>query len=236
MPCGTNTGCHFGRTNLLSNLIVPVLNRYDLLNRMIASIDYPIQNLLIIDNGAELRNSSDEGPRCDNLEVENFRVLEIPNNLGIAPSWNLGVKVLPFDQIFYFTSNDCVFEPGTLEKLANESEQDKVTISEMWPHWQLFSVGDKVFEHCGLFDEAIFPMNFEDDEFEWRVTEMGYEVRKIDLPMQHDGQMTFKSNHHYAIRNQATYEANGLYFRTKKHERRLNAGEWSLKIRRENNW
>lgn len=37
---------------MLENLIVPVLNRYDLLERMIASIDYPIKHLLIIDNGA----------------------------------------------------------------------------------------------------------------------------------------------------------------------------------------
>jgi GT2 family glycosyltransferase len=221
---------------LLSNLIVPVLNRYDLLNRMIRSIDYPVDNLIIIDNGARIRQPEDEAPTCDNPLVQNFRVVPILNNLGIAPSWNLGVKLVPFDQVFYFTSNDCVFEQGTLEKLAKESARDKVTISELWPHWQLFSVGDQVFEHCGLFDEAIFPMNFEDDEFEWRVTEMGYEVRKVDLPMVHDGQMTFKSNQHYATRNQTTYEANGLYFRTKKHERRLNAGEWSLKVRRENNW
>lgn len=221
---------------MLSNLIVPVLNRYDLLNRMITSIDYTVENLIIIDNGDNLRQPTDEGPRCDNPLIKNFRVVPILNNLGIAPSWNLGVKLVPFDQIFYFTSNDCVFAPRTLEKLATESARDKVTISELWPHWQLFSVGDKVFEECGLFDEAIFPMNFEDDEFEWRVGEMGYEVRKLDLPMVHDGQMTFKSNQHYAIRNQTTYEANGLYFRTKKHERRLNAGEWSLKIRRANNW
>lgn len=203
---------------------------------MITSIDYPVENLIIIDNGDNLRQLGEEGPRCDNPLVKNFRVVPILNNLGIAPSWNLGVKLVPFDQIFYFTSNDCVFAPRTLEKLATESARDKVTISELWPHWQLFSVGDKVFEECGLFDESIFPMNFEDDEFEWRVGEMGYEVRKLDLPMVHDGQMTFKSNQHYAIRNQTTYEANGLYFRTKKHERRLNAGEWSLKIRRANNW
>jgi GT2 family glycosyltransferase len=203
---------------------------------MIASIDYPVDNLVIIDNGADLRHPAAGGPRCDNKLVEHFRVLDIPNNLGIAPSWNLGVKLFPFEAIYYFTSNDCVFAPGTLEKLHKQSTRDKVTISELWPHWQLFSVGDKVFENCGLFDEAIFPMNFEDDEFEWRVTEKGFEVEKVDLPMVHDGQMTFKSEPYYALRNQTTYEANGLYFRTKKFERRLNAGEWSLRIRRVNNW
>jgi len=216
-------------------LIVPVLNRYDLLNRMIESIDHPIERLLIVDNGWGIR-SEDPGPVCTNPLVEHFDVINMYSNLGIAPAWNLGVKNYPFEEIFYFTSNDCVFAPGTLEKLEQESAQNQVTISEMWPHWQLFSVGEQVFENCGLFDEAIFPMNFEDDEFEWRVTEMGYSVKKADLPMQHDGQMTFKSDRHYASRNSQTYRANEIYFQTKVSERRLNAGEWSLKIRRTNHW
>jgi len=37
---------------MIPNLIIPVLNRYDLLDRMLASIDYPVAHLLIIDNGA----------------------------------------------------------------------------------------------------------------------------------------------------------------------------------------
>lgn len=216
-------------------LIVPVLNRYDLLNRMIESIDHPIERLLIIDNGWGIKNP-DEGPVCNNPMVQTMDVINMYSNLGIAPAWNLGVKNYPFEEVFYFTSNDCIFSPGTLAELERQSARDKVTISELWPHWQLFSVGDKVFETCGLFDEAIFPMNFEDDEFQWRVTAMGFEVRKANLPMVHDGQMTFKSNDHYARRNSATYQANEKYFETKKAEQRLNSGEWSLKIRRENNW
>ena len=217
-------------------LIVPVLNRYDLLNRMIESIDHPIETLLVVDNGAGLRAPDELGPKCSNDYVKQFHVLSLPSNLGISTSWNLGVKALPFESVFYFTSNDCVFQPGTLAKLEAESSTCDVTISQLWPHWQLFSVGEEVFENCGLFDEAIFPMNFEDDEFLWRVTEMGFTVKDADLPMQHDGQMTFKSDQHYARRNSETYKANEQYFRTKMHERRLNAGEWSLKIRRTNNW
>ena len=197
---------------------------------MVASIDHELDGLLIIDNGGKL-----EGLQVPD-NVKQTTVLSMDNNLGIAPSWNLGVKNYPFEDVYYFTSNDCVFQPGTLAKLERESATDKVTISELWPHWQLFSVGDQVFENCGLFDEAIFPMNFEDDEFEWRVGELGYSVEKLDLPMAHDGQMTFKSDAHYAARNTVTYKANEVYYNQKKTEGRLNAGEWSLKIRRANNW
>jgi GT2 family glycosyltransferase len=215
---------------MISKLIVPVLNRYDLLQRMVSSIDEPIEELLIIDNGNELGTLD-----VPDL-VKRVSVLSMSNNLGIAPSWNLGVRNFPFEDVYFFTSNDCIFQAGTLAKLKANSKRDAVTISELWPHWQLFSVGDQVFEECGLFDEAIFPMNFEDDEFEWRVTELGFAVQKLDLPMQHDGQMTFKSDAHYAARNAVTYKSNESYFNQKKSEGRLNAGEWSLKIRRANNW
>ena len=36
-------------------LIVPILNRYDLLESMLDSINYPIDNILIIDNGGEFK-------------------------------------------------------------------------------------------------------------------------------------------------------------------------------------
>ena len=34
-------------------IIVPVLNRYDLLDRCLQSIDYPVETLIFIDNGVQ---------------------------------------------------------------------------------------------------------------------------------------------------------------------------------------
>jgi hypothetical protein len=42
-----------GRIMSLPLLSIPVLNRYDLLERMLDSIDYPIDEILIINNGKE---------------------------------------------------------------------------------------------------------------------------------------------------------------------------------------
>lgn len=215
---------------MIPHLIVPVLNRYDLLQRMVSSIDYPIGHLLIIDNGAGL----------DGLEVpdvvDQLTVLKMPANLGIAPSWNLGVKSFPFADVFFFSSNDVVFQPGTLERLHKQSVSDQVTICEAFPHWQTFSVGCEVFLRCGLFDESIFPMNWEDDEFQWRVESCGYQVVKTDLPMGHDAHASFRSDDHYARRNTETYRSNELYFRDKQARNDLTAGEWSLERRRTNRW
>ena len=80
---------------MLPNLIVPVLNRYDLLRRMLGSIDYPIRDLLIIDNGGKFEDMFDK----DELPVKNLRVLMLPSNLGVAASWNLGIKLFPHDPL-----------------------------------------------------------------------------------------------------------------------------------------
>lgn len=215
---------------MIPHLIVPVLNRYDLLQRMVSSIDYPVGHLLIIDNGAGL-------DRLDVPDVvDQYTVLKMPANLGIAPSWNLGVKSFPFSEVFYFTSNDVVYQPGTLERLHKQSVSDQVTICEAFPHWQTFSVGEQVFSRCGLFDESIFPMNWEDDEFQWRVGSYGFNVVKVDLPMGHDAHASFRSDDHYARRNTETYHSNELYFRSKQDRNDLTAGEWSLERRRANRW
>ena len=38
---------------MIPAIIVPVLTRHDLLDRMIMSINYPVKDLLIINNGAK---------------------------------------------------------------------------------------------------------------------------------------------------------------------------------------
>ena len=68
-------------------LIIPILNRYDLLDESLSSIDYPIGDILIINNGKE-----NYIPKEKDL---NIRVLNLPSNLGVSGSWNLGIKLFP---------------------------------------------------------------------------------------------------------------------------------------------
>lgn len=214
---------------VIPNLIVPVLNRYDLLERMVASIDYPVKHLLIIDNGNQLDQL--HVPEC----VEQWTVLTMPANLGVASSWNLGIKCFPFDSVWYIASDDIVFEPGGLEALAEWSDPDRIVVSDSWPHWQLFAVGDGVVDAVGLFDEAIHPANFEDDDYEWRCNAIGIDVERRQVDHSHVKQGTVFSPQ-YAERNQDTYRSNEEYFRLKQLQGDLTSGEWSLERRRDNSW
>ena len=84
-------------------LVVPVLNRYDLLEDMLNSINYPIDNILIIDNGGEFKTD------------RNIKVLNMPANLGLSASWNLAIKCFPHAKYWLFASADTKWSETALQ-------------------------------------------------------------------------------------------------------------------------
>jgi GT2 family glycosyltransferase len=217
---------------MIPNMIVPTLTRHDLLTQMLKSIDYPVGLLIIINNNPNANfEGTDSIPDC----VADYRVLNMPANLGCAGSWNLGIKLQPFAPWWLVASDDVVFEPGALEKFAAECSPDYVTISDEWPHYQFFGVGENVVQKVGLFDENLYPANFEDDDYQRRCEIAGVEFRIVGAPHSHVKQGTVHATE-WAAQNARTYNANEVYFVRKVDRDDLTAGEWSLKIRRANDW
>lgn len=216
---------------MLSNLIVPVLNRYDLLNRMLASIDYPIRDLVIIDNGGQFEHLFG---RPELEHVDRLTLLTLPSNLGVAASWNLGIKILPHDRVWHFGSNDVVYRPGALEMLS-EATEGSLTLSTAFPLWHTFAIGERVIEAVGLFDERFYPAYFEDNDMEHRVKMAGLPVTHLPIDTLHDNSSTLHSNPTFSEHNQRTFLANERLFRQKVAG--LDGGwSWSLKRRRAGEW
>ena len=218
---------------MLPNLTVPVLNRYDLLQRMLSSIDYPVKHLLVIDNGASmvLEDMEVDVPDC----VEFTTYLPMPANLGVAASWNLGIKSFPYDDRWFFASNDVVFKPGALERLC-EARTDEITLSKMFPHWHAFSVGYEAVRRLGLFDEAFFPAYFEDNDYNTRANRFGVSVRKLDIPADHDNSSTLKSDPVFQALNGDTFARNQAYYQAKIKHQNFGPGGWDVERRRLNGW
>jgi GT2 family glycosyltransferase len=155
---------------VIPNLIVPVLNRYDLLQRLLDSIDYPIGHVFIIDNG--------DGP-SEVIEmpdtVTEVTYSPMPNNLGVSGSWNLGIKALPYDPKWLIVSNDAYFTEGALEEFS-KAGNDEIVLSSNFPHWQAFSIGEGVIREVGLWDERIYPAYYEDDDYKRRCALAGVPV------------------------------------------------------------
>lgn len=211
-------------------LIVPVLNRYDLLQRMIDSIDTDVESLLVINNGDGLGLL--KFPKC----VKNAYILDMPTNLGVAASWNLGIKSFPFEKFWTITSADTVFQPGSLAELAKASASDKLTLTAEFPYYQAFSVGEQLVQKVGLFDESIYPIYFEDNDYERRVQNAGFEIVRADVKTQHDNSSTIHSDDHYRQRNNLTFQSNQNYFHDKVNRKDFSEGRWDLHRVRTNSW
>jgi hypothetical protein len=209
-------------------LIVPVLNRFDLLRRMLESIDVEATVYVINNSG-----------RAWPLKVNNPKVslwwVDLPSNLGVASSWNLGVKILPFESRWFFTSADVVFAPGDLA-LLDSAKPDALTLCDKFPFYQTFAVGEDVVKTVGLFDESLHPIYFEDNDFERRLGRAGLRVDRLPLQLGHDNSSTINSDAELSAKNQVTFAANKTYFEAKVAADRFDEGRWSLSVRRANSW
>jgi GT2 family glycosyltransferase len=193
---------------------------------MLDSVDVPVDHLLVIDNGtgADLGFSD---------RFANVTVLAMPANLGVAGSWNLGIKSFPYAERWFIASNDVVFEPGALEMLA-QARRDEITLTGDAPHWQAFALGDEAVNDIGLFDESLFPAYFEDNDYMRRADFVGVKIRRLDLKLRHDNSSTIKAG--YEQKNARTYIRNEKHYQSKIANNDYSAGSWSLEIRRENGW
>jgi GT2 family glycosyltransferase len=218
---------------MLENLIVPVLNRYDLLQRMLSSLDYPIGHLLIVDNGASAVEHSFEldVPDC----VEHTTYLPMPANLGVAGSWNLGIKSFPYADRWFFVSNDVQFHPGGLETLS-DADRGEITLSSMFPYWQAFCLGYEAVRAVGLFDEGFFPAYFEDTDYIRRALGKNVPIVKLDVAMEHDNSSTIRSDARLKNENARTFALNNTYHAEKIRNLDDSAGSWDVYRRRMNGW
>lgn len=196
---------------------------------MIDSIDYPVDHLLIIDNGRQL-------PKLQLPElVKEITVLSMPHNLGVAASWNLGIKSFPLADRWIFTSADTQYLPGALETLAN-ADLDKVTLAKDFPYWQTFALGREAVARIGLFDENLYPIYYEDTDYALRASRLGVETVYAPIRVLHSNSSTIGSSASLAVQNMRTFDKNGKYLEGKKEAGDLTAGNWSLEIWRENSW
>ena len=209
-------------------LIVPVLNRFDLLQRMVNSID--VDATVYVINNSGVRQDFEHSN-----ELVSMHWVDLPSNLGVASSWNLGIKMLPFESRWFITSADTWFQPGALA-LLDQAKSDAVTLSNSFPYWQAFAVGEQVVEKVGLFDEALHPIYFEDNDYQRRCEQAGIRIDYVDLPLGHDNSSTINSDVRLSQRNTITFANNADYFRHKVFADVFDEGRWSLARRRHNSW
>ena len=206
-------------------LIVPILAGEARLRNMLNSIDCGVDRLIVIDNGARVKD-------LPQVATEQY-VIYSPENLGVAGSWNLGIKMTPSAPWWAIVNYDVTWPEHSLAKLAAAARPDALVLSAGSPPWCAFALGDKVVEEVGLFDEAIYPAYFEDNDYQRRVLNAGMEVVQADVPVHHANSSTLAE---HANRNYVTFPENAAYYGEKVAEGDYSEGRWSLARRRRLSW
>lgn len=216
-------------------LSIPVLNRYDLLDESLKSIDFPIKEILIINNGLEKYVPS----RTD----LNIRVLNLPSNLGMSGSWNLTIKLYPHEKYWVFTSADTYWVSGSLKLLSEISnESSLVTSSE---GFSCFSIGEDVVRKVGLFDERFYPYSFEDDDYRERLfrvmkqengKHLSFDNKYFDVTSPNGSGTTVESDKKLKEKYGKTSLYNKKYYMLKESQNFEVPGYWDLEVRRAQEW
>jgi hypothetical protein len=188
-------------------MVVPVLARHDLLDRMIKSINYAVKDLVIIDNAGDSKYEP-----VWNQWVGNVHLWRFPHNLGVSTSWNLGIKAFPYADYWLICNFDTEWSGDSLRLFAETATSDIV----------------------GLFDEALHPAYFEDNDYQRRCTASNIKVNHSFIPIAHDNSSTLHAG--YTARNAETFPNNAEYYHDKEQRGDLSEGRWSIRRRRRNAW
>ena len=207
----------------------PTLSRFDLAEQLLASIDYPVGDLVIINNSGK-KSWTPTKPE----KVERLWHIEVPYGLGLQGAWNLVIKSTPYAPRWLLVNDDCRFEPGALEVIDKLAKTDALTFTDCAPVWSAFVLGEEVVKTVGLFDEAFYPLYFCDNDYERRADNAG--IKKINIPAKVHHHNSATKYHNNETRNNFTFSRNQALYREKQDTNDLSVRGWSLDRRREHRW
>jgi GT2 family glycosyltransferase len=115
-------------------------------------------------------------------------------------------------------SDDVMFPAGALAGFAEASGEDRLVVSTTWPHWCAFTIGMRVVQAVGLFDEGYYPAYFEDTEYERRLSQCEIGLT-IGPAVAHDNASTLNSpGQNFGHKNRETYKANQQLYSSQQPE------------------
>jgi hypothetical protein len=167
---------------------VPIVNGIHWLKRLIDSIDYPVDDLFIVNNNGrgELTEELNKMIRLKHPYIKNIKVAHLPANIGCSGSWNLIIKCYVMSPYWVITNHDIAFTPGLLEKMVKSSQKEDIGIVKGKEfQWDLFLIKESVIQECGLFDENFYPAYVEDCDYHIRLMKKNIKTQVIGINYPH---------------------------------------------------
>ena len=148
--------------------------------KQLKSIDYPIENFIIINNNSKvLAKELDIIVKKEYKFIKNLKVYHMPYNLGCAEGWNMIMKSFMFSPYWIISNDDVSFGPGVLKNMNLAAQNPEVGLVhknpillpnlEKFGTFELFLIKDWVVQKYGLFDTNFYPAYFEDSDYIMRL-------------------------------------------------------------------
>ena len=153
--------------------------------KQLDTIDYPIENYIIINNNYTLSKELETIVSKKHKFIKNLKVYTMPYNLGCAEGWNMIIKSFMFSPYWIISNDDVAFTPGFLDEM-NTKAYNNINVGlihgnpinlpylNKFGAFDLFLIKDWVIQEYGLFDINYYPAYFEDFD---------YIMRLIDKPI-----------------------------------------------------
>ena len=160
---------------------IPVLNRGDLLLKLVDSVDVEAEILLVVNSIGPVDPSIEDAVGgLENRERPGVRVQveRIAGNLGVSGSWNLIMERFGGDCVI--SNSDIEFAPGVLQQaMARIALRKEIVMHHLWAA-ACFYVTAECPAKLGWFDENFYPAYHEDQEMSLRSVAMN--VRRTCVP------------------------------------------------------
>jgi hypothetical protein len=183
---------------------VPTLNRYDLLECLIASAEAGTikpKGYVIIDNGGSLQRN----PNWNN----NVEIIRPGRNLGVAASWNLLLRMAGNEPVV-ISNDDITLGPTSFAEILEALERGALLVNA--GEFAIFAQTPECTRRVGYFDETFYPAYFEDSDYEWRCHLAGVIRTELTPTVEHVGYATSKALNDQLTQHFAWQRANHEYY------------------------
>jgi hypothetical protein len=201
----------------------PILNRPDLMRKMLGSFDHDVERLYIVDNGGVVKPDDVKHFRANNIHIAD------PGwNMGVGGSWNFIIRANINAAWWLIGCNDMEISAGTVGRVVEDMESFtgiphmcRVVMgneSSWGNHFGLFALNPEAIDLIGWFDENIYPIYFEDNDYMERMKRAeqdGFTNTLVDSRTHHAGNASWNSDAHLSAGNKRTWNINGDYYSTK---------------------
>lgn len=225
---------------------IPILNRLDLLERLLASLDHPVDTLAIVDNSippeGQAGGGSALGAQLEALRqlghplIRQIRIARPFCNLGVAASWNLILTSFPQAPLALLANNDVVLAAGVLGEALQRLDSSQPQFLPLLPDpngFSAFLLTARCWDRIGLFDTGFHPAYCEDLDYRDRLRNEPA-VQQLDGRFAHAAMAQCNGEHSATIHsdpalercNRTSYALNRLWYFSQRRLRQDPRGTW----------